>query len=216
MDLLGIARNAVATGLGAGTALRGARVFHPRGSVHQATLTVPGGVGTGASLLDRPAVHDGLVRLSRAIGLPPSLPDGEGLALRLPGLGTGGAPLDLLINSAWRYVFAPAALAPTWSALLPHRTGSGASVLLGARPHAGGFTLLVASPLGAWRPWGELVLGPEAPQEIAFDPTVGAEDLRHGELFRRLRQQAYDASQAARGAPVAPPPADQGAGHRAG
>jgi hypothetical protein len=161
---------------------------------------------------DRPAVHHGVVRLSRAIGLPPPLPDGEGLALRLPGLGAGGAPLDLLVNSAWRYVFAPAALAPAWSALLPHHTASGARVLLGARPHAGGFTLLVASPLGPWRPWGELALGPEVPQEIAFDPTVGADDLRHGELFRRLRRQAYGASQAARGAPAAPAPAAPAAG----
>jgi hypothetical protein len=152
-------------------------------------------------------VHDGVVRLSRALGLPSPLPDGEGLALRLPGLGAGRAPLDLLINSAWRYVFAPAALAPTWSALLPHRTGSGARVLLGARPHKDGFTLLVASPQGSCATWGELTLGPQVAQEIAFDPTVGADDLRHGELFRRLRRQAYDASQAARGAPAAPTPA---------
>lgn len=204
MDLLALPRAAVATTLGAATALRGARVFHPYGAVHEATVTVAGGLRTGASLLDRPGVHDGVVRLSRGIGLPAPLPDVEGLALRLPGLGVGGAPLDLLINSAWRFAFAPSALTPTWSAVLPHRTGSGETVLLGARPHQGGFTLLAAPLLGAWRSWGELAVGTQLPGDVSFDPTLGAEDLRHGELFRQLRRWSYDASQAARQAPVGP------------
>ena len=199
MDLLSLPRAAVATALGVGTALRGARVFHPHGRTYAATLTVTGGLGTGASVLDAPARHEGVVRLSRGAGLPPPLPDVEGLALRLPGQGVDGVPLDLLVNSAWRYVFAPAALAPTWSAILPHRTGSGRVVLLGARPVDGGFTMLLAAPLGPWRTWGHLSLGAEVEGEhLQFAPTIGADDLQPVELFRTLRAQSYDASQAAR------------------
>ncbi len=200
MDVFTLPRAAFATTLGAATALRGARVFHPRGASRAATLTVTGGLGTGARLLDEPAVHEGVVRLSRGAGLPVPLPDVDGLALRLPGLGVGGAPLDLLVNSAWRYVFVPSVLAPTWSAVLPHRTGSGRLVLLGARPNDDGFTMLVAAPFGRWRQWARLSLGaPFQGEGLAFAPTVGADDLRHTALFRALRAQSYDASQAARG-----------------
>ena len=208
MDLLRLPRTAFATTLGAATALRGARVFHPHGQSYEVTLTVLGGHATGASLLDDAARHDGVVRLSRGAGLPPPLPDVEGLALRLPGQGVGGAPLDLLVNSAWRYAFVPSVLSPTWSAILPHRTGSGRRVLLGARPVDGGFAMLVAAPLGRWRQWGSLALGaPFDGEDLRFEPTLGAADLQHGALFRALRAQSYDASQAAR----APAAGDDGA-----
>lgn len=206
MDLLSLPRTAVATTLGAATALRGARVFHPRGRSYDAVLTVPGGSRTGAALLDAPGRHEGVVRLSRAVGLPAPLPDAEGLALRLPGQGVDGTPLDLLINSAWRYVFAPSVLSPVWSAILPHRTAIGRLVLLGARPEDGGFALLVAAPLGRWRQWGRLSLAAEFDGEhLQFAPTVGAPDLQPVELFRTLRARSYDASQAARRAPQAGP-----------
>lgn len=206
MDLLDLPRTAFASALGAATALRGARVFHPHGRTHDAVVTVTGGLGTGASLLDAPGRHQGVVRLSRGAGLPAPLPDVEGLALRLPGQGVDGAPLDLLVNSAWRYVFVPSAIAPTWSAILPHRTGTDRLVLIGARPQDGGFALLVADPLGAWRQWGRLALGAELDGEgLRFAPTTGAPDLRPVELFRALRAQSYDASQAAREAPSTTP-----------
>jgi hypothetical protein len=206
VDLLTLPRTAFATALGAATALRGARVFHPHGRTHDAVVTVAGGARTGAALLDEPGRHQGVVRLSRGAGLPAPLPDVEGLALRLPGLGVDGAPLDLLINSAWRYAFVPSAIAPTWSAILPHRTSSGRLVLLGARPEDGGFALLHAAPLGPWQQWGRLALGAELDgEDLRFAPTVGAPDLQPVELFRRLRAQSYDASQAARRAPDTAP-----------
>ena len=206
MDLLSLPRAALATTLGAATALRGARVFHPHGRTHDAVLTVTGGLGTGAAVLDSPARHQGVVRLSRGAGLPAPLPDVEGLALRLPGQGVSGAPLDLLINSAWRYAFVPSVIAPTWSAILPHRTPSGRLVLLGARPEDGGFALLAAAPLGAWRQWGRLSLGAELDGEhLRFAPTIGAPDLQPVELFRTLRSRSYDASQTARASADAAP-----------
>ena len=79
-------------------------------------------------------------------------------------------------------------------------------MLLGARPADDGFTLLVADPVGPWRQWGRLHLGAELDgEDLRFAPTVGAADLRPVELFRRLRAQSYDASQAAREAPAATP-----------
>lgn len=199
MDLLTVPRAALATTLGVGTAVRGARVFHPRGRTREAIVTVEGGSDWGAALLDEPGIHGGLVRLSRGVGLPAPLPDVDGLALRLPGLGVDGAPLDVLINSAWRFAFAPSVLSPTWSAVLPHRTGTGRLVLLGARPAPDGFSLLAARPLGAWRTWGSLRLGGELDGEgLRFAPTIGAPDLAPVELFRTLRAWSYDASQAGR------------------
>jgi hypothetical protein len=200
--LLELPRDAAATALGWATAARGSRVFHPKGEARTCRLTVTGGLGWGATVLDAPAAHDGVVRLSRAVGLPRPLPDAEGLALRLPGQGSDGAPLDLLVNSAWRFAFVPSALAPTWSAILPHRTGTGRLVLLGARPDGDGFTMLAAAPLGRWQQWGHLALGdllPDADAErLRFVPTVGADDLRPVELFRGLRGRAYEQSQARR------------------
>jgi len=198
-DLLAVPRAALATALGVATAVRGERVFHPRGSSCRARLVVTGGGGWGARLLDEPASHDGVVRLSRGAGLPAPLPDVDGLALRLPGLGVGGAPLDLLVNSAWRFAFAPTALSGTWSSILPHRTGTGRLVLVGARPTTSGFQLLLAPPLGAWQPWARLTLGgPVDGEQLRFAPTVGADDLVPVALFRTLRAWSYDASQAAR------------------
>lgn len=199
VDVLTLPRAAFATTLGVGTALRGARIFHPRGVVREALLTVEGGGGWGAAVLDEPGIHSGLVRLSRGAGLPAPLPDVDGLALRLPALGVDGMPLDLLVNSAWRYAFAPSVLTPTWSAVLPHRTSSGRLVLVGARPVPEGFVMLAASPLGRWRPWGRLTIGGllEVP-ELRFAPTVGADDLQPVGLFRTLRAWSYDASQAGR------------------
>ena len=184
---------------GRATALRGARVFHPRGQAYAARVVVSGGLGTGCRLLDEPAEHQGVVRLSRALGVRRPLPDAEGLALRLPGQGSGGAPLDLLVNTAWRFVFVPRVLAGTWSSLLPYDTGSGRRVLVGARPRATGFSLLVADLLGPWQEWGRLTLGePFDGEGLRFAPTIGADDLVPVPLLRSLRGQAYDASQDAR------------------
>src|SRR5687768_7464919 len=81
--------------------LRRAPALHPRGTVQECTLSVDGSVRVGARLLDEPATHRGVVRLSRSAGFPPPLPDVGGLAVRLPGLGAGGGPLDLLMSTAW-------------------------------------------------------------------------------------------------------------------
>ena len=198
-DLLSVPRAAAAAVLGLGTAVRGARVFHPHGTTRTARLVVDGGQQWGARLLDEAAVHEGVARVSRGVGLPAPLPDVDGLALRLPGLGQGGDPLDLLVNSAWRFAFAPSVVSRTWSSVLPYRTSTGRQLLLGARPTADGFTLVLSPLLGSWMEWGELTLGePVDGEGLRFRPTLGADDLAPVELFRTLRQWSYDASQAGR------------------
>lgn len=200
VDLLSVPRAAAAAALGLATAVRGARVFHPHGLTRSCRLVVDGGQAWGSSLLDEAGVHDGLVRVSRGIGLPAPLPDVDGLALRLPRLGRGGQPLDLLVNSAWRFAFAPSVASTTWSSVLPYTSGTGRQLLLGARPTALGFTLLAAPLFGGWLEWGELTLGePVDGEGLRFAPTLGADDLQPVELFRTLREWSYDASQAGRG-----------------
>ena len=197
-DLFAVPRATAATTLGVLTAVRGSRVFHPRGGLRTCRLVVGRAGSWGAAMLDEPATHEGLVRLSRGVGLPAPLPDVDGLALRLPGLGVGGAPLDVLGNSAWRFAFAPSLASRTWSCVLPYRTGSGRQVLLGARPRDDGFDMQVAPLLGGWQPWARLEVGGPADGDVRTDTTVGADDLQPVEPFRTLRAWAYAASQAAR------------------
>lgn len=203
MDLLAPPRALFAAGFGLVALVRRAPALHPRGTLHTCVLRVdPGRRGRarpwGTRLLDRPARHRGVVRVSRSVGFPRPLPDVDGIAVRLPGLGVGGAPLDLLLVSAWRFVFAPSLVARRWSCILPYRTGTGRVVLLGGRPRAGGFELLTAAPFGRWRHWAELDVGKELPGGLRTVPTVGAADLQPVRTFRRLRAWAYRASQAVR------------------
>lgn len=122
MNILALPRAGAAAAFGVATAIRGARILHPRGTVYECSLTVESTGAWGARVLDRPAEHGGVVRLSRSVGLPEPLPDIEGLALRLPGLGVDGRPLDVLVVSAVRFAFVPSGISRTWSSILPHRT----------------------------------------------------------------------------------------------
>lgn len=105
MDLLS---KAVSAPFEVGSAIRGARVFHPRGALFDGTAqltpnrwALPGGTSVPAR-----------VRLSRGIGTPGRLPDVLGLAMRLS---LPGGPWDLLLATA--YVPARVALVParTWA-----------------------------------------------------------------------------------------------------
>ncbi|PWW24870.1 hypothetical protein JD79_04061 [Geodermatophilus normandii] len=207
MDLFALPRAVTASALALGTAVRGARVFHPRGQASSGTVATDGGGGWGARLLDEAGRHDVVVRVSRGVGLPEPLPDVVGLAVRLPGLGRGGGPLDLLVNTSGgppglRHLFLPAPLGRTYSSVLPYRTGSGRTVVLGARSDGDGWELLAAPLTGGWTRWGRLTLG--APlseaesEELRFLPTVGADDLQPVALFRAVRDLSYRESQALR------------------
>ena len=201
--------------------LRGDRAFHPRGEAFEAQLELRagGGLALMAPPLDRAgATFPALVRLSRAVGLPPQLPDVLGVAVRVTGLGGFGGPLDLLLASSLAgrggyHLLMPARdFGWSWySSVLPYRVG-GRLVVLGAlaqKPGAEGgrrFALAVAPIGGRLIPFADLRLGPPlAPREadaLRFDPTNVAGQIKlAGGLLDPIRASAYEASRRA-----APPP----------
>lgn len=218
--VVGLGRDAaVAAGAGAGRVLAGlfgtvARVrhdrpLHPRGVTYEAELTVTGGGRTGVSVLDEPGTHHATLRVSRAVGLPPRLPDVYGIALRLgPGTST---PADLLFATTGRSAVGRFVLQPrthlgsaSLTTLLPLRSPAGPLVLRlaadgepsvaeGSLPHR--MVLSCAVGTGSWRQVGMVHVGPES--------TAGEDAERHDPLVhqlpgteqyplvRRLREPAY-------------------------
>jgi hypothetical protein len=206
MSVLTAAREGVAAVFGVGSELRDARVLHPDGTAFQATLTTYGG-SWGSSVLDNPGRHGAIARVSRALGLPAAWPDIGGLAVRLPGRGAGGGPLDILLATTGtapvlRHVLLPDAGRRTHCSLLPYVTGSRRRVVLGARRRGEDWDLLVATLTGPWQRWGSLSLeqplGQGESERLRFLPTLGAPDLQPVRLLRRLRARAYARSQAHR------------------
>jgi hypothetical protein len=90
---------AAAAVMGAASAIRRKRVFHPEGVAFRATYQATG-AHHGAPLLDEAGTHDAVVRLSRGAGLPGSLPDFLGLALRIPDAHGPDQHQDLLLVSS--------------------------------------------------------------------------------------------------------------------
>lgn len=128
---------------GALSALRGKRIFHPFGTGYEGTLRITERPrhATGARLFDDVAEHRVIVRASRALGLPESLPDALGLAVRIPDIHGKGRHQDfLLVTSAdglllhHLLLFAPGGFfAQSYSSILPYRVGR-AIRLVGAAP----------------------------------------------------------------------------------
>src|SRR5215213_722166 len=122
-------------GTGLVTVRPAAKPLHPRGSLVTGALHRFGGEeGTGAAWLDDPGEDDVVVRLSRAVGLPPPAPDVFGLALRVPT--AGGRYGDLLFASTGlgrltRFTLTPARslYGRPLTTLLPYRTPAGAVLL---------------------------------------------------------------------------------------
>lgn len=177
----------------------GSKPLHPQGKILFGTLTT--GLTderTGARWLDESAVYaDVIVRTSRAVGLPPPLPDIRGLAFRLSLpqgradvllASTGMGPLSRFALVARRTSGGPL------TSLLPYRSPNG-PILLGARPDDDtGFDLLWATLAGGWRRFGYLdVSTREAPdQRIRFDPVRNVPPgLRQYDWVERLREPAY-------------------------
>ena len=118
---------------GALTALRGKRIFHPFGAGYEGTLVIGERPrhSTGARLFDDVAEHRVIVRASRALGLPESLPDALGIAVRVADVHGEGRHQDfLLVTSAdgpllhHLLLFAPGGFfAQSYSSILPYRVG---------------------------------------------------------------------------------------------
>lgn len=166
--------------LRAATAVAAARParkpLHPRGDVFRGRLVREGlRHRTGVGWLDDPGEDEVLVRLSRAVGLPPALPDIHGLALRVPAPGGYG---DVLLASTGagrvtRFVLTVARRpgGRPMSSLLPYLTPSGAVLLGASEVGPGAWRLAVATPLGPWRPFASLVLAGDGEDDpVSFDP----------------------------------------------
>jgi hypothetical protein len=212
-----------------GARLRGARVFHPRGVVLRTTWVSAGECSAlaGSALLDgeRPA----LVRVSRAVGLPPWLPDILGLAIRIEDVYGAGVHQDLLLATSGRGRLGRHVLVPRWdlaggpwSSLLPYTTLHGHRRAIVAQAAPGSVRTTAEEVLrdGAARmptfevrfgtvdgPMiatvvptpGDRVSAPIA-EALGFDPWNAGPELRPAGVLNRLRPAAYAGSRRGRGA----------------
>lgn len=194
----GVASAAV---FGLASAVRRQRIFHPIGAAYEATLVVDGGVVIGAPLLDVKTSRPCIVRLSRGIGLPESMPDILGIAIRVLDLEQD----LLLVTSAARVAIVPATTveARRYSSIVPFRAGD-RTVLVGARPlGALQFALEVSDLLGGgWSHVGTLRLGEQLPAEVSeglrFNPANAGGGVEPVGVVQSLRRLAYLGSQAGR------------------
>ena len=201
--------------------LRGERAVHARGRAFTGSVTLPGGAGTGARLLDEPGEYDAVVRFSRSAGLPPWLPDVYGLAVRLVDAHGPGRHQDLLLDSTQPAPLLRRLPWPRWDAssavygsLLPYDVG-GRRMLVGAVPVPGTppvrslaalpdrleLALLLATAHGRWREVGRVrtsgeLLAPEG-RRLRFTPAMTGGGLRPAGPFQEWRNRSYPASHVA-------------------
>lgn len=205
--LAGAAGAGLAAVFGAVARLRpSAHALHPVGVQLSGTLHRFGSTPRwDVAWLDEPGEDEVLVRLSRAVGLPPALPDILGLALRV-----GGPPAhgDLLFattgtGTLGRFVLLPRSTEEcSYTTLLPYRTPTGPVLLMARFSDGRDIEMSAGTPLGAWHPFARLEL-PAAAEgfdpPIAFDPmhnTIAG--LEPYSWVRRLRAGSYAASRSAR------------------
>lgn len=209
------------------SAIRRARTFHPIGAAFEATFTVVQPAAEGVKLLDRPGVHQAVVRLSRGVGLREPRPDVLGLALRVLDAHGLGAHQDLLLVTSGERPFARHLFIPTtsfdgvrFSSVLPYRVGD-RDVLFGARSDdvdgrrlllndleqdsaasPARFTIDIATPRGAWKPVGQLDIGVQlsgrTADDLRFNPANTGGGIRPIGLLQAVRRLSYAASQAGR------------------
>jgi hypothetical protein len=221
-----VAGEALAVVFKAMTRLRHGKPIHPHGILAQAVVKRTGSTygRWGVPWLDEPGTDVGIVRLSRAAGLPAPVPDVLGLALRLKTLGTQH---DLLLATTgmrpgWRHVLCPRrhALRAPYGSLLPYHA-AGRRVLIAAVPETGApygisdadvaralasasctFELMVATLLGNWTPFARLTVARDDnvfDVPVAFDPVLNPlPGLPLAQPFRSLREPAYRAARRAR------------------
>ena len=201
--------------------LRGERAIHARGRAFTGVVTLPGGLGTGARLLDEPGEHDAVVRFSRSAGLPPWLPDVYGLAVRLVDAHGPERHQDLLLDTTQPAPLLRRLPWPRWDAssavygsLLPYDVG-GRRMLVGAVPVPGTpparslaalperleLALLLATAHGPWREVGRVRTSGELPapegRRLRFTPGMTGGGLRPAGPFQEWRNRSYPASHVA-------------------
>lgn len=190
------------------------RPLHPKGVSIRATVHRYGaGEIFGSPLLDESGTDEAVVRFSRSVGLPDTLPDIPGIAVRI------AAPehsTDLLLTTSGtgvvgRFLFLPRRsrliAAHPYSTVLPYRTPSG-PVVIGALPtdtDDGGvrIALRVARPSGRWQDFAAVDvpdLDDVTDTDVTFDPVLNsAPGLEPYPWWAKLREPAYSAARHARG-----------------
>lgn len=198
---------------GALSRARGSRIAHPKGIGFEAKLEPLASAPAGVELFGQTQPRSAVVRLSRSIGLPSSIPDPCGIAIRVPDAYGGGLHQDLLLVSSGSAPIARHVLLPRkrfeggfFSSLLPYRF-AGETVLVGASAYSGGssgiwFQLKLASPGGGWRTVARLDLGTrlsaEETEGLCFNPWHTGGGIEPTGFLNSLRSPAYRGSQAAR------------------
>lgn len=199
----------LATATHATAAIRpAAKPLHPQGRLRQACLYRSGVEPMiGVEFLDASGIDEVVVRESRAIGLPRSLPDIHGLAVRVPNPdGTHG---DLLFASTGRgrlTRFVLTASRTTYgrpmTTLLPYRTDAG-PVLLSARA-TGPETIELSCAVGdgPWHRFADLRLSEQDVDDphVSFDPVRNRlPGLEQYGWVEQLREPSYAVARADRG-----------------
>jgi len=179
--------------------------LHPSGTLHPSTIRrfgLSGADRVDVAWIDEAGESRAVVRFSRATGLPTSLPDIHGLAIRVD-------DADLLLATTGlgrvsRFLLRPSRRpdTSTYSTLFPYRGPRGA-VLVAALPDAQEperLLLALASPRGDWKVFGDLRVEDPDPSatgdsSISFDPILRQLDgLAYYEWATRLREGAYRAA----------------------
>lgn len=203
--------------------LRRARALHPSGLTVRGTLAVHGSGRTGSPLLDVPAQHGVVGRMSKALGTPWALPDAFGLALRVqPSWSAPGEEVvDLLLTTSgigdhlrtlpfpslgWQgtYTTVVAFRAPSGPVVVaargPQRRVAPSLAALGEALEAGPlrFDLLAGSPRRPWQRLGSVILTDAAPDDPAlrFDPRRVPPETRPPAFLSGWRAAAYLGSRA--------------------
>jgi len=200
---------ALAGVFGAAARIRPAlKPLHPRGELHAATIERSGlRDGIGVPWIDEPGTSTGVVRVSRAIGIPEALPDIYGLSLRLPLF--GGAHADILFATTGlgrlsRFVLFPAQHPGqrAYSTLLPYRATSGPVVLAAVPVGTDGLTFdLACAGLGsAWQSFARMTLTEASSEDSpSFDPVRNQlPGLAYYEWAAKMREGAYRAARRSR------------------
>lgn len=186
------------------------RALHPRGELRRGLLYRQGcECPTGVPWLDDAGTEEVLLRFSRSLGLPESLPDVLGLAVRvsleegghgdllLATTGAGGWGRFLLRLARRRGAF--------YSSLFPYHAPTG-PLLLAASPFDDDgchFEFVCARPRGSWSTFGRLSVLPAMDRghdtATAFDPVLHVvPGLNSYTWAAQLRRFAYAASRRAR------------------
>lgn len=160
---------------GAAAAVRRTKPLHPRGAVVSARLERNGASGSWDVLwLDAVGTDEGVVRLSRAIGLPGSWPDVLGLAFSFSDE-TGRHDLLLAttgMGPLTRHLLTPRIhpLSAPYGSLFTYVTPRG-HVVIAAAPtgRPGVFALLIAPVSKSWQRFGTL--------QLCNDPVTSQDEL---------------------------------------